>query len=283
MKILLLPLLGLFMYTGLTAQDGIVLRMKYLPEHIYEVTTITQMLMEMNMESGEGFPGGEDELPEGPLLMQMDQWVVGTINTGKTAENGNIPLQMHLDQKTKVATPYLEMGELPQEEAMQFSMAGYAESNGVVRILTVEGVELPEEAMEAVSELISNISTQVQFPDQPLRIGDSFTQEIPFNLPLDEMGVMNMFIVADYTLVDIDGHLAMLEVVQTLEMDASEMGFTIRATGGGSGTLTLDTSLEYVTASRILFTMEMILDMGEMRMTNAMESEIIQSVEITKL
>jgi hypothetical protein len=283
MKKLLLPFLFLYMISGLNAREGVMFRIKYLPEHVYEVTTNTQMLMVMTMESGEGFPHGEGGIPEGPMRMQMDHLVKGIINTGKPEEDGAIPLQMHLNQQIKMTAPFAGMVDQPQAESIQFSMGGFADSNGVIQIETVDGAGIPDEAIESVKELISNLSAQVQFPDHPMKIGDSFTQQIPFNIPMEGMGSMVMFIVADYSLVSMEGHLAMFDVVQTLEMDASEGGFSLIASGEGGGTLTLDTRLEYVTASSILFNLEMLLDMGMMKMTNSMESEIIQTVDIRKL
>ena len=77
-------------------------------------------------------------------------------------------------------------------------------------------------------------------PEEEVSPGDSWTRDVPMELPMGPGGSMSMGIAMTYTFVGLDGGLATLSFEGPIEMDMAVAGGGMTATGTMSGTMIVD-------------------------------------------
>jgi len=126
---------------------------------------------------------------------------------------------------------------------------------------------------------MNNILQMVKFPDHPLNVGDSFTQQVPLNIPMLS-GVSNN-VATTYTLVSIKGNIANFDVKQDMNMHMNIKGkVDIGFTGAGGGKMVYDISngfpVSYTTNANMQITVktDKINVSGNLIMTGTMNYTI---------
>lgn len=83
-------------------------------------------------------------------------------------------------------------------------------------------------------------SSSFVLPEEEVTPGDSWTQDVPMELPMGPGGSMSMGIATTYTFVGLDGSLATLSFEGPIEMEMEVAGGGMTATGTMSGTMVVD-------------------------------------------
>jgi hypothetical protein len=131
---------------------------------------------------------------------------------------------------------------------------------------------------DILAKSITNLVNELHFPDRPLSVGDTCSQQFPFNIPVPGLN-MQMNIKAVYKLVSIDNNIASFDVIESLDMNMNtEQGgktITLNGNGSGDGKLLYDTRQNMPTSTNINFKMSYKMLMGDMTMTG--DASIITS------
>ena len=96
---------------------------------------------------------------------------------------------------------------------------------------------------------------------QPLKIGDSFTQEVPMNLPVAGNNVQ-MVIKMIYKLTEIKDNMAYFNLIETAEVNLSIKGNNLDMVGQGDGKMVFDIAQNYAPdiTSNLKFTYSMHME-----------------------
>lgn len=234
--------------------------MNILPEHTYVQEMNISSIMSMKMEVEEG---KEEmlEAMEGMDDMNMDM-VMNMIveNTTGEAAGDSLPFVMiykEFDQMMVMNGDTLPSMANPLLDA---SIEGWYDKSDKLKthIVSMDGIALPPGTGEQMMASIEGLSGQVNFPDYPLKIGDSFTQKVPFNMPVGN-GSGNIELKITYTFKKVAGQKAYFDSVHEMVIDAGIEESDINATTGGTGTMIydLETGIVVSTTSKMDMVMKM--------------------------
>ncbi|MBP1650415.1 MAG: hypothetical protein H6Q26_572 [Bacteroidetes bacterium] len=217
------------------AQKKVLLNGSLSPNKVYKTEMNNQMNMVMNMS---GDSAMMEQLSasgmKSPMTMTMNQGMFMTTKTGATQADKKIPVTITYD-KMSVTTNI--GGQENTQETNPFSDAvikGTTEGDGKIKVDTIIG-NLDEGMRANLKTIVNNIQAAIKFPENELKIGDSFDQETPLVMPIAQMQV-KMKVHAKYTLKEIKGSKAIFDLKQDIAMDMSMTDTPYKITGTGSGT-----------------------------------------------
>lgn len=171
-------------------------------------------------------------MPSSPVMTMrtyQTQAVVGVAD-------GAIRLRTTIDStSTAMPVPGMEMPDfsgitITTEMDTRGRVLGVIDTDGMPAIAGFN----PEDLLQQSSSFV--------LPEEEVSPGDSWTQDVPMELPMGPGGSMSMGIVTTYTFVGLDGSLATLsfEGPIEMEMEMEVAGGGMTATGTMSGTMVVD-------------------------------------------
>jgi hypothetical protein len=107
-------------------------------------------------------------------------------------------------------------------------------TEGKITLDSIPGKALDETLKSAISSMLSNLVNQMRFPDKALSPGESFTQEVPFNLPVAGFNMASTIKIV-YKLISIENNSAFFDMDQSMNFDMNIEKDGIKMTGKGAG------------------------------------------------
>src|SRR5690606_20842380 len=127
-----------------------------------------------------------------------------------------VPLTISYDKMETVLK--MEGREIKQPDKLAgLKIKGHIAENGKISVDEIEG-STSQEIKSSIERTISQILNSVQFPSKPMKIGDTFIQEVPMVIPAGENS-MNMLIKVNYTLKEVKGDQAFFDYTQSIDLD----------------------------------------------------------------
>ena len=128
---------------------------------------------------------------------------------------------------------------IPMPKNTSTRMFGHITAGGQMSVDSLNGQKIPDSVAQKTLGMMNSMMRMVKFPDHPLKVGESFTQQIPLNIPM--LNGMSNNIATTYTLVSVQGNIANFDVKQDMNMHMDIKGkVTISMTGAGTGKMTYD-------------------------------------------
>lgn len=235
-------LLLLILMSGATqlisAQNKVLLKMSMAPDKTYKTLMNNQMEMEMNVKGDSALI---NQLTSNgmtlPITMHMTQSIAVTTKTGAQREDKIIPVTITYD---KMSATQSIGGQETVQDTNPFAntvIEGTTKGDWKISIDTIRG-ELNDAMKTSLRQVIDNLQGNINFPTKELKIGDSFDQELPMNLPIPE-AQMRMKLVVKYILKEIKNNKALFDLKETINMDMDTDQGASKGTGAGTGTGTL--------------------------------------------
>ncbi len=246
------------------AQKEIQFQVKYKPNKTY----ITNMVNNMQMEMDFDLDSAKKKEMEGtgmklPMHMNMLQEMTLSTKTGAAGADKRIPMTMTYDKVGITMT--MNGNETRQPDKLAgMKILGYATEEGKVSIDAIEG-NSDATMKEALQKMISQVLKSVEFPNKAMKIGDTFTQDVPMEMPVNGNS-LNMLINVRYTLKEIKGSQAFFDYTQSISMNFKIEKGNSRATGSGEGKMVYDIPANYITDTTGDMIMNMNMQVGEMEM-----------------
>ena len=111
---------------------------------------------------------------------------------------------------------------------------------------SVAGIKANDSVKVALMKMIKNIQGNIEFPDKAMKVGDTFVQTIPMDIPI--LGANAKIIgKTTYKLIGIQDNKAYFDINMVMTMDMAGKGMTMDVTGGGDGKMVFDTINGYPT------------------------------------
>ncbi|HEX8377920.1 MAG TPA: hypothetical protein VF602_08875 [Pedobacter sp.] len=182
--------------------------------------------------------------------------------TGAVADK-RIPMTMTYDKVGIKMT--MNGNEMKQpDNLVGMKIKAFVTEEGKVSIDTIEGNS--DTAMkDALRKMVSQIFQSVEFPNKAMKIGDTFKQEVPMDMPVSGQN-LKMLINVTYTLKEVKGSQAFFDYTQSISMNLKLEKGNTTATGSGNGKMTYDMPANYITDTTGDMIMNMAMQMGEMGM-----------------
>jgi hypothetical protein len=239
MKKIFLLLLLLFVLKA-EAQQSVIFKMKYQPNHSYDAVTTLVINGNVNLSGDTNII--KKLTSQGitqPIILNLEININGNTKTGSTGTSNNFPLTMKYDVNQINITVNGKKINIPQNINQGKMIYGHVNPDGKLKGDSIGGSKQKDTSQKNIAQLINSVQNKIQFPDHALKVGDTFTQDVPLNIP---MGGNNTE--ADvkliYKLVKIDGGNAYFDVDQSMNMLVSVKQSAITLIGSGNGKMVYD-------------------------------------------
>lgn len=236
----------LFIGVQAKAQKEILFKMKYLPKHNYSSTMKMDMNMEMNV-SGDSSMVNQMKNSGQPsqMLMQMQSGSKMDVITSVVSPGGDIPLIMSVTTLSAKMNMNGKETNIPMPNTFQ-KIYGKFTREGKMSLDSVAGIKANDSVKVALMKMIKNIQGNIEFPDKAMKVGDTFVQTIPMDIPI--LGANAKIIgKTTYKLIGIQDNKAYFDINMVMTMDMAGKGMTMDVTGGGDGKMVFDTINGYPT------------------------------------
>ncbi len=223
------------------AQD-VNFKVQYLPNHIYNLSGSITMNLNTDLSK---VPQIADQLTKQgisePINAVMVMELTGAINTGTASADKTFPFTMNVNMPSMTVNVNGKQMPIPMPKASATNIFGHISAEGRMSVDSLNGKKIPDSVAQKTLGMMNNMFKMVKFPDHPMKIGESFTQQIPFDIPM--LSGLSNNIATTYKLVSIDGNKANFDVTQDMNMHMDVKGkVNINLTGGGTGKMVYDIS-----------------------------------------
>ncbi|MEO6849740.1 MAG: hypothetical protein ABI203_11995 [Mucilaginibacter sp.] len=235
-RLCLYALLCLF-FNQLKAQDGVVFKIKYLPNHNYQAS------MNMSLKLSATVSGDQKILDmlsaQGitqPVNADIELGLGGSMKTGSMGGDNTYPL--NIDYKISNLTLGVNGKQFPippKVTEMDIKVSGSLSRDGKMKIDSSMGKKVTDSMAKKMQPMMDMVQKQIQFPDKPLKPGDTFTQGAPMNIPLGKDNNIKINAGVTYKLVSISDGKAYFEMVPSFSMDFSMQKVAVSISGTGTG------------------------------------------------
>lgn len=204
--------------------------------------------------------------------------------TGPSANDGSFSLERTLedvasyseDRKgNRIAVPD------SMKDMVGVVMKGVIESGGKMRIESLEGGNLDSGRRALVKSVAGSSFPVEQAPKAPLRIGDSFSTEMPIEMPIPGYAPIRVNVRSNYVLKQIEGDRAILAMKMSFELTSPPEGAHVSGDGNGSGTMeyNLKTQLQEKMHTRMKMAMRFqsgkLLVSSKLRSTSSVQQFLV--------
>jgi len=233
MKKIITLLACLFIATiAAKAQKEVLFKIKYLPNHTYSSVTTMNMNIEMNYN---GDSAAVNKLKASgmkmPMLMQMEIAMNSAIKTDAYNAKKEIPFTLNL----QVPQPKMTMNgnalPIPGSATTQV-ITGKYNTDDKLEVESLSGKTMTDSAKTAIMKSIEAIQGNVEFPKTPMKVGDTFTQDIPMKMPIPGF-TDNLTIKTTYKLVSIENGKANFDMNFLMNSGEAKSAFNMKGTGTG--------------------------------------------------
>lgn len=157
---------------------------------------------------------------------------------------------------------------------------GKYKPNGQVEVLSIISDKINDATKNIIKSSLETVTQSISFPEEPMKIGDSFNQVIPMVIPVADLASVNIIISTTYTLEEINDDLAYFNLNQEIKLNMDQETGTITADGNGTGKAIYDTKFNFVQDYGIDFIMKISIGVEDLIFTNQLVTKTSQKVEI---
>jgi hypothetical protein len=227
-------LLSVVLFTVAAQAQTVNFKVEYKPNTTYTSTTSQDNKIEIGY-------GGE------PMVQEMKSELVNTLVVGSLT-NGEAPFTMELsmDKNTQGA-----------EQLNGTKITGKVKPG---QMPVIEAVKTPgNEPMmnDMMKGMIEQTMKQAFFQPRQIKVGESFVQESPLEIPMGHV-TMKMKDVVTYKLLKVEGTKAHFSQDHVITLDMDVEGQNMKGTGTGKGTMIYDMTNNFV----INNVNDVVMDMG---------------------
>jgi len=283
-KILMLGLLACSQLAS--ADDGIMLDLAAQPDRLIKSTSDSSAEVVMDLK-------GDDKLIEMnrkrgitfPVTLSSESKKVFTIKTGKVDDKKTFLFTVKLMESSSSSKDKegkaISMPD-PLSEFVDAELNGALNPQFGMRLTGITGKKLsPDKEQQVSTAFASMLKTFTLAPVGPLKVGDNFSQQTPFSLPMVGQQPMRFTLNTKYTLKRIEKEKAYFDVDLTFDQvkSLSRAKIDLKSSGSGMMVYNLATKLQ----EKLTLTFEMDLKASEkdvtvsskMKSTSTVEQEIV--------
>ncbi|MGW9687267.1 hypothetical protein [Flagellimonas sp. 2504JD1-5] len=265
----------------LNAQESFVFKYEFVPNKKYTTQMETNMSGLMDMQADEAtLQKMAENGMELPIRMKQKTSANLTSITGARNSAGEIPVTLSYDKMEMEMSMNDEPVPIPNVFENTKIFGKYSSGNKL-QVDSISGNNALPNIKEILATAIEQVQLQILFPEHPIKIGDTFDNEIPMNVPIANMVPLEMNVKTRYNLKNIENGIAYFDIDQSLSLDSNQENMIIRAEGSGSGKLEHDIKNNYMSRYETKLPMKMNMLMGEtMQMDMQMDTHTVLTISV---
>lgn len=268
----LLTLLGFCLAFTLIAQESWTFKQAFRPESTYRSDLNMDIDMTMLMDFPEEM---QKEMPADTMSMVMGMQFEVLMKTGAVTDGG-LPFVVSYDSVAMVGA--VNGDTIPmdgQEEMLRgFNIKGRYVNQEMV-LDSLGGEAMTAQVAQSVQQNLEGLAMMVEFPETPLRIGDSFSQTVTKSVSTATGNNVDMEVVMHYTLESVEGEVAVFRTREEYDFGSlKDQNFDISGRGEGGGTMRFSLAQNYILSYVNDSDLDMLMDMSA---TTGMETKMDMS------
>ena len=273
---------ALFILT-VSAQETVLLKMGYSPDSAFVMSETSDMLMTMNAPKDTSrFP--PEKLAEFPLNIRQKGETTTRITSGSVEADGSYRVSMTLESGTSsvsVNEGYWTEQPVAADYLGDAAMEARVHENGQVELLSLAGEPVPDELESLIDAMYQQI-LGTGLDDVNVAVGQTVPVRMPIELPLGEMGNMDVELLMYFTLDGIEEGLGLFDIDMNMQMTMEVEGTLLAMNATGTGKMTYDPVEEYSPMTEMDMTMKVTVpdDTAEMMLSMSMHSIIHMSPDL---
>jgi hypothetical protein len=226
------------------AQKEVLFKIKVAPNRQYSMLMNMTMNMEMNLSGDTAIVSQAKKSGQSfPMVMTMSSGTTGLIKTGALNNSNKIPFSMILSTHPTKMVMNGQTTDVPVPVTNETLLGTYT-PEGVMSIDSVVGKKADNVLKATMTKMMEGIQANIKFPEKPLKIGDTFTQEMPMDIPVAGFNA-KMSSKITYKLVTIQDNKAYFDLKYDLSSDMSGQSMSIKMVGDGDGKFVYDILSSY--------------------------------------
>ncbi|WCT12319.1 hypothetical protein [Mucilaginibacter jinjuensis] len=218
------------------AQQQVLFKIKYLPNHSYTSTSNISINIVMNVDSPQtAIDKIKAQGVQLPMIMKGENRMAFEVKTGSDDSKKIFPIVLkYTDASATRSIAGVVVPDAPNPLKGQ-SIYAHGNAEGKLEVDSIPGKQLNDTIKNALTSMISNLTQQIKFPEKPMAIGDTFDQEVPFSMPVSGIA-MNMTIKITYKFIGVKDRIALFDLVQTCTYKFSKSQGDVNMVGYADGT-----------------------------------------------
>lgn len=227
-------------FTQLWAQKGVLFKIKYLPNHSYQSNISVEMKANATVTGDQEILDKlKDQGITQPVNADLSMALGGIMKTGAPGSDQSMPVNMDYKiNNISVSANGKQVPIPPKATEKDLKMAGHISQDLKLKIDSANGKAVADTAQQKMQQMMNMVQKQIQFPDKPLKPGDSFTQGAPMNIPVGKDGSSAKVDVGiTYKLVKIAGGKAYFDLIPNFNINLQVGKVTVVMGGTGTGTM----------------------------------------------
>lgn len=273
-KIALLILIAFPIFNYGQSKQTLDFKIGYTPQTIYNQSIQQTSENELRYEGSKEFleqlkSGGV----ENPTITKSAAVIESVCKTGKAIADGSFPLTIEfLSTKNSENKTIIPNGTI---------MYGKSSALGMPKLDSIVAKGLDEAVKNSLLQTVQSTFSQLELPEKKMKVGESFSQETPFKIPVAGMS-LEMVITTTYKLLSIADKTANFDIVVVYTMKVLDQKYNINATGAGKGNMVYDTPNHFPSQYNLDVEINFDLKQDDFSLKVKTKSGFNQSVKITK-
>jgi hypothetical protein len=269
MKKLLLFTSILFVSYQSYCQEEILFKSQYKPDMVYTQSVVSTSKGEIKYTGPETLLKKiEEKNIENPISTFKKTFIKSKNTTGKLNQN-SFPLSIEFIGGTDGIIP---------DKTFVFGKVTLGETP----ILdSISSPKMEAEARASFLKTMKSMISQIALPEKKVKIGESFSREMPIKLPIGKY-IFDLKNTVVYTLKKIENKKAFFDITQTYSFESTMNGLDMNANGSGSGQIIYDIENTFYLSYELKSTINMELQSNEVSFKGTTESTFTQETTITQ-
>jgi hypothetical protein len=236
-KLLLLSLVAVALLS--CGQNKVTFKRYFKPDKVYRTTMTTSSETEVDFSGDQTrIQRIKDNGTKLPIIVIGTSESVTTTTTGAMTADKTFPARMVFE---KVKTSQIQNDKTKDDNSMTgLIIEGFYEDGTKLKIDTMISDTMDEATKSVIKSTLENVQQQISFPERPMKIGDTFVQKIPLQIPIGGQSPVKVVIVTNYKLTSIKNKNATFDIKQAVTLDISTEQNNVSATGTGTGVSEFD-------------------------------------------
>ena len=273
----------LFLILGITScaqKQEIRFESKFRPNMVYTMTFLTNSKSEVN------FDGPKEKIDKIkasgivlPMVTENTSKFITKTTTGKTDSDKSFKAIMEYGEIESIDKLNGEENKSSSPISGLIIKGQYNENNNF-KIDTMISETLDQNLKNTLRASLEGIQSQIKFPDNPMKIGESFDQNIPMNIPIAGMTPVKVNINTNYKLRQIKDNRADFDIKQTVALDMNSNQLEVKASGGGKGKAEFDIEKMYIIKNETSLELNLTVTVNDLVVNAKISTQSNQDVKI---
>lgn len=248
--------------TFLNAQISVKFENEFYPNKKYENVNYTNSKSYMNFEGDKDFIKAlKDQGVNIPIISETSINSISEIET-KNEKNNQIPFVTYFKKVSK--TQNINGIETTEPDNLEGSyIYGYYENRKSTVIDSIQSEKINEETKKILKSVIENTAKGINYPENPIKIGDTFEQNLPMDFPFANFGKISFIINTKYLLKEIKNGVAFFDTKINFIMTSEIPNIELTSKGTGTGVVEYDITNKFTSNNSSKYILELHASLKE--------------------